>query len=272
MDFSVKVGGYIDNELVEFEKGINTNVEYYQKLKTTMKLMSADCPLIRIGNVYDGGYVMLNDFKEGAVAYSFGINDDVSWDKGMADRGYDVYMYDPTIDGLPYENKCFHFFKQGLAGITDEETSMDTLENFILKNGHQNNKNMILKIDIEGFEWEFLYSVTSEILNQFDQILFEFHEMIEPKSIESMSAVLYCLSKLNITHQLVHLHGNNCDFSVKINGHCFPNAIEATYVNKSKYKLSEHNGNLPLIIDAPNDRGRDDLNLNSWNIPIYNTL
>ena len=54
--------------------------------------------LVRTGKHYDGGYIMLDDFHAGDIAYSFGICDDVSWDKDMASRGYDIFMYDHTID------------------------------------------------------------------------------------------------------------------------------------------------------------------------------
>ena len=49
---------------------------------------------------HDGGYILLDDFHEGSIAYSFGISTDVTWDKEMASRGYDVFMYDHTIDKL----------------------------------------------------------------------------------------------------------------------------------------------------------------------------
>ena len=39
-----------------------------------------DYDYVRVGREYDGGYVMVNDFKDVKNAYSCGINDDVSWD------------------------------------------------------------------------------------------------------------------------------------------------------------------------------------------------
>ena len=38
-------------------------------------------------------------FRGGGIAYSFGINDDVSWDEDMAKRGY---IGECITDQLPY--------------------------------------------------------------------------------------------------------------------------------------------------------------------------
>ena len=57
--------------------------------------------LIRLGRKNDGGYVMLNEFDEKMEAYSFGINDDISWDLDIANRGLNCWMYDHTIQRLP---------------------------------------------------------------------------------------------------------------------------------------------------------------------------
>ena len=64
----------------------------------------------------DGGYVLLDDLTDIKVAYSFGISNIVSFDKALADKGIDIYMYDHTIRGLPYNNPKFHWKKIGLAG------------------------------------------------------------------------------------------------------------------------------------------------------------
>lgn len=84
--------------------------EYYEELHELLHLAKINgAALVRIGKDNDGGYIMPDDFgSDDKIAYSFGINDDVSWDKAMASRGYDVFMYDHTIDGLPEENPRFH--------------------------------------------------------------------------------------------------------------------------------------------------------------------
>ena len=57
---------------------------------------------VLIGNKKDGSYIMLDDFENRKIAYSIGIYNLIQFDKALADKGIDVYMYDHTINNLPY--------------------------------------------------------------------------------------------------------------------------------------------------------------------------
>ena len=62
---------------------------------------------------------MIDELDGIKIAYSFGIGAPrwyIEFDKELADRNIDVYMYDPNIDKLAYENPKFHFHKMGLKG------------------------------------------------------------------------------------------------------------------------------------------------------------
>ena len=183
MNVEIRRTFFFNNKPVYFQEKVNINPEYYALLRDRLKIKKIiGKNFVRFGKANDGGYIMVDNFhaSEG-IAYSFGINDDVSWDWNMVQRGYDVFMYDPTIDSLPHNHEKFHFFKEGILGIEIKEQRLNTLENFIKRNGHENKSNMILKMDVEGAEWSFLATVTSEILSKFDQMVFEFHDMIKPK-------------------------------------------------------------------------------------------
>ena len=52
---------------------------------------------ILLGKKGNGCYVILDDFENIKYAYSFGIDNNVNFDKALADRGIDIYMYDHTI-------------------------------------------------------------------------------------------------------------------------------------------------------------------------------
>ena len=93
-------------------------------------------------------------------------------------------MYDPYIFKLSFPNfntgsnndfkndinyiqNKLHFFKIGLTGSKHHLSNMKTLEEILRLNGHMSQKNMILKIDIEGAELEALKEVPEEILKKF---------------------------------------------------------------------------------------------------------
>ena len=156
---------------------------------------------ILLGDKNDGSYVLLNDFENIKIAYSIGIRDIIQFDKALADRGIDVYMYDHTNTKLPYENEKFHWKKIGIGGTADRSSYIQTLEDMMKENGHLKENNMILKIDIEGNEWKPLNELSEDILIQFKYILVEYHFVgMEPKIIYDV------LKKINKTHQTFYVH------------------------------------------------------------------
>ena len=52
---------------------------------------------ILLGEKNDGCYVLLDDFENIKYAYSFGIGKNIQFDKALAEKGIDIYMYDHTI-------------------------------------------------------------------------------------------------------------------------------------------------------------------------------
>jgi hypothetical protein len=122
---------------------------------------------ILIGKKRDGCYVLLNDFTKIKIAYSFGIDSKIQFDKYLADKGVDVYMYDHTINSLPYNNIKFHWKKIGIAGRNNTNNLLKSLEELIIENGHSSENNMILKMDVEHDEWESLRDLPYKFLRQF---------------------------------------------------------------------------------------------------------
>ena len=219
--------------------------------------------LYRTGHDNDGGYIMMDKLLETNVAYSFGISDDVSWDKFMADKGFDVYMYDHTIEALPEENEKFHWQKIGLAGIYDEEhPELRTLSMLLEDNGHTDKKHIILKMDIEGAEWSALANLPDKHMEQFDQIMLEMHDLHRE---DQMPEFEKALAKLNKTHQLVHIHGNNWEKYTVINGIVMPHVIECTYIKKDLCNFEDCDSCLPDALDRANNEKWPDIFLGKWN-------
>ena len=251
------------------EHTFSVSKEYYDELHSLLHIAKAEGhELMRTGDENDGGYVMLDDLP-GGIAYSFGIARNVSWDRDMASRGYDVYMYDHTIDSLPEENVRFHWSKLGIGDGSGNDVLLKTLEELIAVNGHEGKSDMILKMDVEGAEWGFLESVKPETLLRFRQILFEFHGLMDPKKYGlsvKYSRILEMLEKVNASHQLIHLHPCNFSNCASFGGKIFPQTVEATYVIRDKYKFEQdYDVELPLEIDAPDRRGVPDIDLGRWN-------
>lgn len=119
---------------------------------------------ILLGEKGDGCYVLLDDFENVKIAYSFGIGGNIHFDRELADRGIDVYMYDHTINSLPIQNPKFHWKKIGICGVGKKYENLKNLEELIVENGHTNQKNMILKIDVEHWEFESILYLKEDTL------------------------------------------------------------------------------------------------------------
>ena len=77
----------------------------------------------------------------------------------------------------------------------------DTLENQITKNGDIGRR-LIIKMDIEGAEWDSLLAAPDELLASIPQLAMEMHGFDDPKIVE-------VLRKLKRNFYLVNLHFNN---------------------------------------------------------------
>lgn len=216
----------------------------------------------RVGRHGDGGYVMLDDFAGRSVAYSFGILDDVSWDLAMAAEGLDVYQYDHTIDGLPEEHPRFHWQRRGIAGRFDaSRPELVTLPMLLEENGHAGQTGMILKMDVEGAEWEVLLSLSQEILSQFDQVVIELHDL---NDLAQETKIVRALSHLNETHAPVHVHANNCSRYIMFAGRILPDVLEVTYLRRGGYDLRPTEKSFPSALDEINAPRRPELVLGHW--------
>jgi hypothetical protein len=170
---------------------------------------------IILGNKDDGCYVLLDDFNNIKIAYSFGIGLKIQFDTELANRDIDVYMYDHTINSLPYQNPKFHWKKIGIAGKKTKNKQMKTLEEIIIENGHSLEKNMILKMDVEYYEWESIIDLKEDTLNQFKYIAIEYH--FKDEKIYNQTQLYYeVLKKISKTHQAFYVRCNG-DKSKKIN-------------------------------------------------------
>lgn len=239
----------------------NNNGEYYRSLRELLKPQTVQAyQLLRVGRFYDGGYVMVDDFSKDMVAYSFGISEDMSWDVHINEMtGMPVHMYDHTIPCAPAFHKGTVFHKVGL-GLYD----VDELLSFrtILENTENIDKAtaLILKMDIEGAEWDVLDTVEESLLKKFRQMVFEFHGLNSNKR-DDKEKILRVLRRLNKDHQIVWIHGNNYTSAVKTKDIVMPDAIELLYVNRAYYSFENRCSHSFLDLDMPNMPIRKDYDM-----------
>ena len=198
---------------------------------------------IRIGKKGDGGYIILDDLKNIKIAYSFGIAREISFEKELANKNIDVFMYDHTIEDLPFKNSRFHLKKIGLKGTITNNTNnkLKTLSELLKENGHSQENNMILKLDIESYEWDVFKYLSLNILNHFKFIVGEFHF-----SNKNLLNYYNILKRLQMTHQIFHLHCNNCGKIIDLEGYKICEFLEISFVLKNDYQFTKFTDKFPV--------------------------
>lgn len=247
--------------------GADDKENYFKELKNILKVrkingFSDSGGYVRIGNDNDGGYVMWDDFDCGMTAYSIGICDDISWDADINGLyGIQVDMYDHTIRHLPqyYAGCRYHCIGIGAADNLGE--SIQTLETMLLSNGDLKRDDLILKMDVEGAEWDVINATNEDIFGCFRQIVMEFHGLLDTGNMES---ILSAFLKLNKTHQVIWVHGNNFRPAEIAGGILIPDVLEACFVNRRYYQFEESDIFFPLDIDMPNWKMKNDFTLGNW--------
>jgi len=165
-----------------------------------------NCALKRFGSTNDGGYLVCENLIEPLdAAYSYGVGPNDDWACEMSRRYHvPVHQYDcfdparPTCSG-----GMFVFHDECVGDRSDHRGShlFDTLENQIRKNG-DTGRHLIIKMDIEGAEWDSLLAAPEELLASVPQITMEMHGFDNPKIVK-------VLRKLKQNFYLVNLHFNN---------------------------------------------------------------
>ena len=181
-----------------------------QLLKELRTVTLKNCTLKRYGGANDGGYLMCANLTTGAeAAYSYGIDTEDRWGCDVSgELRVPVHQYDcftehrPACSGGKF---VFHDECVGPKRETVDGQPFDTIASQIQRNGNGGRK-VLMKIDVEGAEWDSLMATPDEVLDTFLQIPMELHGTSEAKFVD-------LVRRLKRKFYLVNLHFNNhaCD-------------------------------------------------------------
>jgi hypothetical protein len=216
----------------------------------------------RLGRANDGGYVIVDDFSAIDCALSLGIDGDVSWDLAVAGRGIKVLQYDHTVAGPPDSHPLFHFHKTRIAAEDgDGSVSIQTL---LRDRKAAGDRRVILKVDIEGDEWQCLADVDESDLQVCSQIVCEFHNLRRLAEAEFADLAHRCFAKLCTSFFVCHVHANNCGNVYNIGNVLVADTLEITFANRTHYQPVDSVEIFPTPIDMPNQSGRADIFLGAF--------
>ena len=243
--------------------------------------------LKRLGNKYDGGYVVhLPSLHDADYLLNYGVGYNVAFEKDFfKETGLPTLAFDPTlksyITGIPgrlkegglipflrhaknylkwffqergLKNYKINFIEEGIAAVDAPEYK--TLA-YHFQKYELFDKKIILKIDVEGSEYAIFNDMSVyQLLPNAIQILLEVH-LIE-KNIENLIAIMQRIEK---THSLIHIHSNNHAGTFKYNGKNVPEAMEVTFLlNEYIPEQKPSDKAYPVKgLDQPCDRRKEDI-------------
>ena len=211
----------------------------------------ANCTLGRFGNAHDGGYLLCENLLPIVrSAYSYGIEGRDEWGCAIAGRlGVPVHQYDCFVTARPACPGARFLFNEECVGRTvvdAEGRRYDTLQRHIARNGDEYAQ-LVVKMDVEGAEWDALGSAPDSVLANISQLVVEFHEVDEVRFVRT-------IEKLNEMFVIAHVHFNN--FTCHPGVRPFPAwAFEVLFVNRQLtiHAPVQHPLALPHLLDSPND-------------------
>jgi hypothetical protein len=214
---------------------------------------------VRVGCEADGGYVLLNDFSRITSALSFGVGQEMTWDLELADRGISVHQFDHTIDAPPARHDLITFHRRRIAPRKDEQS--ESLGSAIELTA---TRLCIVKMDIEGDEWDVLDAADSTGLKAAAQFVCEFHGFERIDEADWYAKALRVLRKIQDTFAVVHVHANNYGLLRARGNIAFPDILEVTFANREFYTLRPSDEIFPTELDAANRPDLPDIFLGAF--------
>lgn len=210
---------------------------------------------IRLGRQMDGGYVIVDGYNYDYFI-SAGVGSNISFEIDFLNRCDNIYgvIFDGTVNEPKHLPKQLKFIRKNI-GINNDEYTTD------LKEYVNSRKDIFIKMDIEGYEWDWLLSF-SELFPKIKQLVFEGHRFFN--NIYN-TKILKSLQTLNKTHYLVHVHeNNNNEKLVNIQNLMYPCLLELTFIRKDCEINGFNTLDLPIFgLDFPNVK-KIEHNMNMW--------
>lgn len=164
-----------------------------------------NCEMQRFGEAHDGGYLLCKNLLDGVTAgYSYGISGYDGWGCDVSTRlMVPVHQYDcfDTRQPACAGDTTFHAECIGPTSAIVDGRRFDTLERQIAATG-QGSSRVVVKMDVEGAEWDALLGASKSVLERIDQMAVEFHGVDDAKYVAAVR-------RLKEYFYVANLHINN---------------------------------------------------------------
>ena len=243
--YNQSVTNNLKNLGISMEPDIFEMARRVENLKKALKLeVPKGVPFKRFGSAGDGGYVLADDLTGSHHIYSFGVDKNMDFEKDLIKEVRHIHMFDNSIDVAPEDVKRITFTKATLGLESEGHKSLkNILDEYELVEDEDikfyGADELILKMDIEGSEYDVINEAPKEILDLFSQITMEVHWMGNLYDQNFYEKALSAFTKLRKTHYPVLVHPNNDRQLLVIGNSPVPNVFEILYLNKRDYQFED---------------------------------
>lgn len=241
--------------------------------------------LKRMGHQFDGGYIVhYPSLKDADLLLNYGVGYKVDFEQEFyKETGKPTLAFDPTL----YDISTFgHHLRGGFIQLLRQTKNLlkwvikrPSLKNYKITFINEGliekdsgkykslathfaeydlyDKNIILKIDVEGAEYPvFNDPKVYGLLNNTIQVLMELHNI--DQHLESLE---YFMDNISKTHTLIHIHSNNHAGTFKMDGKNVPETLEVSFLlNKYVTWQEPTTDSYPLAgLDQPCNKSKPDL-------------
>lgn len=188
--------------------------------------------LTRLGPTGDGGYLVPDDLPGIVTCLSAGIGHDSGFELDCAELGMDVLLADGSVPGPAATHPRFHFTRRHLGSTTTRDRlSPDAWAATIPGDSAGD---LLLKLDIEGAEYEVLHSASDALLARCRIVVVECHHLDHLWSAPFFRLAAPAFDKLLRTHACVHIHPNNGGGMLRLRGLELPPVMEFTFLRHDR--------------------------------------
>jgi len=207
-------------------------------------------PLLRVGPAGDGGYLLPDiDLSRLQAAFSPGVASECGFERELSERfNVPAIMVDGSVEApvnLPHDA----IFEKVWLGRKTSVNSIG-LKDLVVKYVGNDNRKLLLQMDIEGAEYKIIPFVSMKTVKRFEIIVIELHYLHRMSYlVKFLTEFFPTIMKLTSSHQVIHVHANNCCGQVTFGSRSSPEVIEVTLLRRDLFTEIGIKANLPHSLD-----------------------
>jgi hypothetical protein len=206
-------------------------------------------PLIRMGPNGDGGYLIPDDIENIEACFSPGVDQISGFEEDCSNAEMRLFLADKSVDfppiNLPKEK--FNFIKK-FIGFTQNDDYV-TMDEWVNTANLKPDSDLLLQMDIEGFEYFTFINMTLNLQKRFRIIIIELHSLHKLWDEGFFYLASAALEKILQTHTCVHIHPNNCCGVDKKKGIETARLAEFTFLRNDRGISNQYETNFPHTLD-----------------------